>query len=159
MIRAVLDTSSLYADRMRRQLREVAATGLYTGIWSPWIIAELNRVLTWRWIRTNMPGDLSAVAERTCAQAANAMRAALLPTLEVVAPRPPYPPPWPTLADLNDYPVWATAVVGQAAYVVSENTRHFPPRGRDGRHTFEGITYLPAAAFLTMLLGDEREPL
>ena len=159
MIRAVLDTSSLYADRRRRQLQEVAATGLYTGLWSPWIIAELNRVLTWRWIRTRMPGDLSHAAERACADAANAMMAALLPTFEVVAARPPYPSAWTALADPNDYPVWAAAVVGQADYVVSENTRHYPPRGRDGQHTFDGITYLPAGTFLAMLLGDEWSPI
>jgi len=154
VIRAVLDTSSLYADRRRRQLQEVAATGLYTGLWSPWIIAELNRVLTWRWIRTRMPGDLSHAAERACADAANAMMGALLPTFEVVAARPPYASAWTALSDPNDYPVWAAAVVGQADYVVSENTRHYPPRGRDGRHMFDGITYMPADAFLAMLLGD-----
>lgn len=159
MIRAVLDTSSLYADRMRRELQQVAAAGLFTGLWSPWIIAELNRVLTWRWIRTRMSGDLSSAAERACGEAANAMMAALLPTFEVVAPRPPYPPAWATLSDRNDYPVWAAAVAGQATYVVSENTRHYPPRGRDGSHAFDGIIYLPAESFLTVLLGDERTPI
>jgi hypothetical protein len=159
MIRAILDTSSLYTDRTRRQLQEVASTGLYTGIWSPWIIAELNRVLTWRWIRTRMPGDLSTAAERACAEAANSMMTALLSTFEVVAPRQPYPPTWATMSDPNDYPIWAAAVAGQAEYVVSENTRHYPPRGRDGRHTFDGITYLPAETFLTLLLGDERTPI
>ncbi len=156
MIRAVLDTSSLYSDRLRRQLQEVAATGLYTGLWSPWIIAELNRVLTWRWIRTRMPGDLSVAAERACSDAANAMMAALHLTFEVVTPRPPYPPTWSALLDANDYPIWAAAVEGRAEYVVSENTRHYPPRGRDGRHSYDGITYLSAEAFLTLLLGDER---
>jgi hypothetical protein len=93
-------TSSLYAGRTRRQLQEVAATGLFTGLWSPWIIAELNRILTWRWITTRMPGDLSIAAERACADAANNMMAALLPTFEVVArarlthqPGPPCPIP------------------------------------------------------------------
>ncbi len=155
VIRAVLDTSSLYSGRSRRQLQQVAASGLYTALWSPWIIAELNRVLTWRWIRMTQPGDLSAAAERACAQAANAMMTALLSTCEVVTPRPPYPPAWP-LSDPNDDPVWAAAVVGQAEYVVSENTRHYPPRGPDGRHIFEQIVYLSADAFLTLLLGEEQ---
>lgn len=155
MIRAVLDTSALYPARMRRQLQEIAAAGLYTGLWSPWIIGELNRVLTWRWIRTRMPGDLSSAAEHACANAANAMMTALLATFEVVNPQPPYPPSWPSFPDANDYPIWAAAVLGKADYVVSENTRHYPPRGPNGHHTFNGVTYLPTMSFLTLLLGEE----
>jgi hypothetical protein len=105
-----------------------------------------------------MPGDLSPAAEHACAEAANAMMAVLLPPFEVVTPLPPYPPSWASLADPNDYPIWATAVVGRADYVVSANTRYFPPRGRDGRHTFGGITYLTGSAFLTLLLGEEPLP-
>lgn len=44
MIRAVLDTSALFSPRLRRQLQEADVQGLYKGIWSPWIIAELNRM-------------------------------------------------------------------------------------------------------------------
>ena len=103
-----------------------------------------------------MPGDLSVAAERACADAANAMMAALLPSFEVVAPRPPYPQTWSALPDANDYPIWAAAVEGRAEYVVSENARRYPPRGRDGRHSYDGITYLCTDAFLALLLGDER---
>src|SRR5690242_19336865 len=58
-LRAVLDTSALVPSRMRRELQVAAQAGLYVGYWSPWIIAELNRVLTWRWIQRASPPDLS----------------------------------------------------------------------------------------------------
>jgi len=153
VIRAVLDTSALYSLRLRRQLQEADVQGLYKGLWSPWIIAELNRVLVWRWIRRQAGGGISPVAERTCSDAAKIMMAILLPTFELVAPLPPYPPAWPSLTDVYDYPIWAAAVVGHADYVVSENTRHFPPRQQDGRHVYEGIEYLRPQVFLDTLLG------
>jgi hypothetical protein len=43
--RAVIDTSSLVPPMLRRELQQAAQLGLFTVIWSPWIIAELNRVL------------------------------------------------------------------------------------------------------------------
>ena len=49
-IRAVIDTSSLVPPGMRRDLQESAQLGIFTAIWSPWSIAELTRVLTWRWL-------------------------------------------------------------------------------------------------------------
>jgi hypothetical protein len=49
---------------------------LYIGIWSPWIIAELNRVLTWDWIEHNRG------SERACSLAAKKMMEFL-----VVVPR------------------------------------------------------------------------
>ena len=84
------------------------------------------------------------------------MMAVLLPTFEVVIPRPPLSSAWSTLSDPHDVPIWDTAVAGRADYVVSENTRHYPPRGADGLHTYAGITYVPADTFLTLLLGEER---
>lgn len=49
-VRAVIDTSSLVGDTLRRDLQQAAQIGVFTAYWSPWIIAELNRVLVWRWI-------------------------------------------------------------------------------------------------------------
>jgi hypothetical protein len=64
-IRAVLDTSVLVPAALRQDLQSLAQANLFTGIWSPWIIAELNRVLTWRWIRA-AKGDLSRANEQAC---------------------------------------------------------------------------------------------
>lgn len=83
------------------------------------------------------------------------MMRVLSATLELVAPVPPYPGAWPTLTDIDDFPVWAAAKLGGAQFVVSENTRDFPPRGQDGRHIYEGIEYLTARTFLSRLARGE----
>jgi len=148
-LRAVLDTSSLYSPRLRRELQQAAQLDLFVGVWSPWIIAELNRVLTWQWIEYS-GGDTSRPNERRCSEAAKTMMELLLATFELVNPRPPYPPAWDKLGDEWDLPIWAAAVEGRARYVVSENSSDFPP-AREGRHTHEGIEYVTGRAFLDLL--------
>ncbi len=154
-IRAVVDTSALVPAGLRRDLQQAAQLGVFTAIWSPWIIAELNRVLTWRWLKHPPPGqlqnDFSNANEHRCSEAAKAMMELLIASFEVVTPRPPYPTPWPTLADVWDHPIWAAAKAGSAQYVVSDNTRHFPPRQPDGRHVYQGIEYLRGHDFLDRL--------
>src|SRR6266699_1152224 len=145
-IYAVVDTSSLVPFELRRSLQEAAQLRIFTAIWSPWIIAELNRVLVWRWIKDPPQGltcdDLSRANERRCGAAAKQMMERLLASFELVDPRPPYPPAWETLTDEWDYPIWATAKVSNAQYVISENTRHYPPQQPNGRHIYEDIEYL-----------------
>lgn len=157
-IRAVIDTSSLVPSRLRRELQQAAQLGAFTAIWSPWIIAELNRVLVWRWIKDPTPSrsrnDLSDANERRCSEAAKVMMQWLLPTFEVVSPVPPYPPVWETLTDQWDHPIWAAAKLGLAHYVVSENTQDYPPVQTNGRHVYEGITYIGGDAFLALLNED-----
>jgi hypothetical protein len=148
--RAVVDTSALVPARLRRRVQETAGSGVCTVLWSPWIIGELYRVLTWQWLERTR--DFSAANEAACSRSAKAMMTLLISTFEIVAPVPPYPPTWPTLSDSDDHPIWATAVLGQAQYVVSENTRHFPPLGQDGRHMHQGIEYLTTLAFLDRLV-------
>lgn len=156
-IRAVTDTSCLVPWRLRLRLQEAAHAGTFTAIWSPWIIAELNRVLVWHWIERN-GGDRSSATQRRCSDAAATMMDIMLSTFEWVAPLPPYPPAWQTLHDTSDYPVWAAAKVGRAGVVVSENHRDYPPARPDGRHIHEGIEYLPADAFLRLLARRQHAP-
>jgi hypothetical protein len=151
-IRALLDTSALVPAAQREDLQALAQAGLYIGIWSPWVIAELNRVLTWKWIRASH-GDLSRTNEKACSRAAKRMMALLFTTFVLVHPEPPYPPAWESLTDVWDQPIWAAAKLGGADHVVSENTRHVPPKGPDGRHRHEGIVYLTGQAFIDQLSG------
>ncbi len=140
---------------LRRELQQAAQLGAFAALWSPWIIAELNRVLTWLWIKQPRPGfapgDLSAANNRDCSLAAKTMMQLLITSFELVDPRPPYPPAWPTLTDDWDHPIWAAAAEGDARYVVSENTRDFPPRQPDGRHLYGAVEYLRGRAFLDRL--------
>lgn len=81
----------------------------------------------------------------------------LLSTFRVVNIIPPYPPAWETLTDPWDHPIWAAAKASQARYVVSENTRDFPPRDADGHHRHEGIEYLSGDAFLQVVAGTNLQ--
>lgn len=159
-MRAVIDTSSLVPARARRDMQQAAQLGAFTALWSPWIIAELNRVLVWRWIKDPPPGrasnDLSDANERRCAEAAKLMMQWLLPSFELVNQLPPYPLAWESLTDAWDHPIWAAAKAGQAQYIVSENTHDYLPAGPDGRHVYEDIEYLSAEAFLAMLTGGAK---
>lgn len=145
-IRAVIDSSSLVSSRHRHRIHEAAVDRACAAVWSPWIIAELNRVLTWLWIERE-GGDLSASSRRRYSEASKAMMTVLLPAFELVAPLPPYPPAWESLTDAADIPVWAAARMGGASYVVSENRRDYPPVTTEGRHVHDGIEYLSADAF------------
>jgi hypothetical protein len=78
----------------------------------------------------------------------------LFATFELVHPQPPYPPEWEGLGDVWDQPIWAAAKASLAEYVVSENTRHFPPQDHEGLRRHEGITYLTRQAFISLLSGD-----
>jgi hypothetical protein len=62
------------------------------------------------------------------------------------------PKPWPELTDIDDVPIWQTAVIAQVQYVVSQNVRHFPPIAQ-GRHVYQGIEYLTALEFIEQVLS------
>jgi hypothetical protein len=151
-ILAVVDTSSLISHRL--DLQPLAQKGLFTAIWSPWIIAELNRVLTWHWLTRIRPGDTSHESYTRCGQAAKRMMGILFATCRLVHPLPPFPPAWETLTDAWDEPVWAAAKASGAQYVISENTRDFPPAGPDGPHVHEDVEYVTAETFIARLTGD-----
>jgi hypothetical protein len=151
-IRAVVDTSSIISHRL--DLQPLAQEELFIAVWSPWIIAELNRVLTWHWLTRIRPGDISNDSYARCSQAAKTMMDLLLATFKLIHLEPPYPPAWDNLADTWDEPVWAAAKLSGAQYVVSQNTRDFPPKASDGRCVYEDIEYLTAEAFIALLKGN-----
>ncbi|HKV83741.1 MAG TPA: PIN domain-containing protein [Ktedonobacterales bacterium] len=159
-IRAVIDTSALFGYQTRRDLQQAAQLDLFEGYWSPWIIAELNRVLTWHWIEhvstAGPTPDLSRQNQDRCGHAAKMMMEILLTTFKLVDPLPPYPPAWAALDDEWDMPIWAAARKADAQYVVSENTSDFPPADAVGRHIHDGIEYLRASAFLALVNGPEE---
>jgi len=117
-------------------------------------VAETWRILTFRWL-TSGSGDLADPDDTRLRQTAMAMMRHLLQVMELVTVRG-YagPPPWPELTDVDDEPVWQTATVGRAHYVVSHNTRHFPPLV-NGRHEHGGVEYLTAVELIEELLGQE----
>lgn len=150
---AVLDSSALVPHWARIRLQRLALVGnaAYTPFWSEWIIAETWRVLTERWFRLRPTGSVPDLARLR--RDANEMMRRLLPVMRLFTLRG-YtgPAPWPGLTDVNDYPIWQTAIVAGAQYVLSQNTRHFPPLV-DGRHVYEGIEYVTVLEFIEDVLG------
>ncbi len=140
---------------LRQTLQSAAVAGLFVPIWSPWIIGELYRVLTWQWVEKF---GLSKAEQRRCFNAANRMMILLGNYWELVNIPQPWPTAWPELQDPNDQPIWATAVTGQAQYVVSDNTSDFPPQDAQGKHIWQDIEYIPPATFFTDILFLSSNP-
>ncbi len=60
------------------------------------------------------------------------------------------------ILDADDSPIWATAVVANARYVISHNIDDFPPIGQ-GRHVYRGVEYLTAIEFIEDVLHESAE--
>lgn len=144
---ALLDASALYGPTNRRALQQAAAVGLFAGYWSPWIVEELARNLTTDYYRTQ---PYSTATRRTLSALSKRMMVLLIASFATIDPKPPFPDTWPA-ADPGDDHVWAAAVAAGVTYVVSENTRHFPPQAGSGRHEWAGIIYVTPAEFFSLV--------
>jgi len=135
---AVLDSSVLVPVWSRLILQRLAGRAIppYAPVWSEWIIAETWRTLALLWVTRRRPQ--ASLDGPGLTRQANQMLRYLLPVMRFVSLRD-YAglEPWHELTDPDDAPVWQTAVLAKANYVVSHNTRHFPPL-RHGRHAAEG---------------------
>jgi hypothetical protein len=151
----VLDSSVLVPRWSRVTLQRLAARAdpPFLPTWSEWIIAETWRTLTWRWLNRAAQPDEFEWASLT--RAANGMLYYLLPVMRLVSLRD-YagPGPWPEVTDENDAPVWQTAIVARAQYVVSHNVADFPPLLRR-RHLYDAVEYLTAIEFVEDVLGED----
>jgi len=151
---AVLDTSVLAPVWSRFVLQRLAVrpAPAFVPVWSEWIIAETWRVLSWRWFVRAGSADLAEW--RRLSRASNSMLRHLLPVMVLVSLREAADAaPWPSLSDEADAPIWRTAVVAGARYVVSQNRAEFPPLD-DGRHVYDGIEYLTAIEFIEDVLVE-----
>ena len=144
-VKALLDANVLIPHGMRQTLETYARLGFYEGYWSPWIIEEMARSVTWRWIRRYGAENASRSALSRIAKIAMSH---LEPTFRVISPTVPYPSVWPTLRDPGDHPVWAAAVTASVDYIVSDNTKDFPPRDAQGIARYQGITYITFKDFI-----------
>jgi hypothetical protein len=149
---AVVDTSVLVPQWSRLVIQRLAALpdAPFVPVWSEWIIAETWRVLTWRWIVRS--GRTTADESRKLTGAANEMLRYLLPVFRLVSLQA-YagPDPWPELTDRDDAPLWQTAQIARARYVVSHNIADFPPLV-GGRHVYGGVEYLTTVEFVEDVL-------
>ena len=136
-IRAVLDTNVLIG-KYRRALLAAAGLGIYELILSPYILDEVKDVLNEDFevpetVVTDFVSELEGVAT-------------IVDETEISGGN--YDD-W--LSDLDDHPVMATAIVGKADFLVTANTKDFPPKKR-----FAGTTLITPEAFAERI-GIELE--
>ncbi len=124
----MLDTSVLLSAE-RRPLLFLAATARYTLIWSDYISDEVKHKMVE--IGWSLPKAEALI--RTLVELAENVdyRQVTGGNYDV----------W--LHDPEDHPILATALIGRADYLVTWNTKDFPPKQR-----FAGITILTPDAFL-----------
>lgn len=130
-LRAVLDTSVLLSAE-RRPLLFLAVNDIYTIVWSQYIADEV--------IRKMIEMGWGAAKSETLVQALIGF-AEMVDYQQITGGN--YDE-W--LEDLDDHPIMATALAGRADYLVTWNTKDFPPKKR-----FAGITIITPDAFLRLL--------
>jgi predicted nucleic acid-binding protein len=143
--RVVLDTSVLLGPQ-RHELVFLAKNGLFTFVWSPFLIAELVRIRTEWGIKHQQDREIyrarinklihlltqiAEVVDYTLIEGGNYNE-------------------W--LRDPDDEPLLATALAGKASIIVSANTRDFPPRG-----SFAGVRYCTPLQFLSDVYAEHPE--
>lgn len=154
--RAVLDASVLVPRWSRGALRHLALLDPPPCrlVWSTAIVGEIWRALTTQRLRRGDPPG-------TIAAQSHAMWQWLDPVMEVVPAAAPLlgAPPSP-MRDPRDEHLWNAALNAEAAYVVSHNTRHFPPPTpylvggeRLLRHLVYGVEFVTAIEFIEDILG------
>jgi predicted nucleic acid-binding protein len=137
-LRAVLDTSALLS-REKRSLLYYAQLGLYTIVWSNYIIWELGRKMAEiGWGTDTARSYIEALSDVTDWCDYRQITGGNYEN-------------W--LADPDDHPIMATALAGQADVVVTWNTTDFPPKKR-----FAGITIVTPDTFLAQLARSAAAP-
>ncbi len=148
--RAVLDTSVLIG-RERGTLMLLASRGWYTPLWSSFIIAEMVRIRTQhavqdgedlRTYRIWLNQFVSSLSERAVCVNYTRLRGGN----------------WTWLQDPDDEPILATALIGRAHYVVSNDTAHFPPPAQNPypsvlNPVFRSVYYVTARQFIDEIVG------
>ncbi len=75
----------------------------------------------------------------------------LLRALSLVDTGPAEDEPAIPLRDIDDFHLVRAARLSGAGFIVSNNTRDYPPLDARGKHTFEGVEFVTYAGFLDEL--------
>lgn len=136
-LRATLDTSVLLGIH-RNELLRLAVGGKYTIVWSAYIIDEVTRKFREKGWRPEKAAELFKIIDNIAEIADYTMITAGSYD------------EW--LNDIDDHPIMATAIAGKVNYLVSSNTRDFPPKKR-----FAGITIVTPDTFVELICAKEKK--
>src|SRR5262249_50731987 len=103
-----------------------ARTGYVVPIWSPLIISEVNRLLTWLWLKRHA-GDQTARAWAACSAASKRWFEIMTAVFRVVDDCPPPEETWSSPRDMWDVPIWSAARRSGAHVIVTANLQDGPP--------------------------------
>lgn len=157
---AVIDTSVLVTFDKLQPILSAALDDYLIPIWSPCIVAEANRVLTWKWLRrqARLGGGsgrevvLTRALEVACSRDAKLWFDIMTNLFRVIDDRPPNERLWEEQPrDRWDIPIWNAAVRGEAHFVVTSNLIDGPPANADGLQVFEGIACVSPEVFSAIL--------
>ncbi len=150
-VRAVIDACVFpQTKNWLAPLLGAAREGYVELVWSPLIIAEANRVLTWLWLKRN-GGDFSERSWQRCSVDAKRMFARLTPYFHVADDFPPGPDLWENPLDAWDIPIWTAAKQCDARFIVTANLADGPPKNAAGIQAYDGILLLDPDSFLQLL--------
>ncbi len=145
---AVVDANVFGQTTLLDLIIAAAKNGRVIVIWSPLIISEVSRLLTWRWIKQH-GDDLSTGARRQCSVDLKRWYSHVAVHFHVVEDRPPLEPMWTdTPPDPWDQPIWTAAVRARALFggalvlVITSNLRDGPPIDQDGLRRFQEIAFV-----------------
>src|SRR5262249_11494741 len=130
--------TSVLMSQDRHAIYLLARLGYFEAVWSPFIIGELVRIRVERSIAYGVEREV--YRERV-----NRLIYLLSEVFHLTGQSPRVLPG--TLRDPDDAPILAAALGSRSRYVVSLNTRHFPP----GNQIF-GIRFLTPAEFFDELV-------
>ena len=127
-----------------------ARAGYVVPIWSPLIISEVNRLLTWMWLQRH-DGEQTASTWTACSEASKRWFEIMTAVFRVADGCPPPEQAWSSQRDSWDVPVRSAAKRSGAHVVVTDNLRDGPPADDDGRRVFEGVVWCHPAVFAEVI--------
>ncbi len=151
-LRAVVDSCVFARRDWIEPIVLAARAGYVVPIWSPCIIEEASRLLTWLWLKKHAGDSLSESVRRRHSREAHKWFGVMTAVFQVVDDRPPAEPMWTaTPADEWDIPLWNAAVRGRAQVIVTENLKDGPPVDETGLQRHRGVAFVSPALFRLIL--------
>lgn len=131
--------------------------GTVVPVWSPLIIAEVNRLLTWLWLK-RAHGDHGDAAWKRCSEASRAWFSVVTRVFRVVDDHPPYEQGWvDEPADTWDIPIWTAAVraqqrfPGAPVFIVTDNLKDGPPGDSQGLQHYRDVGFIHPVSFISLI--------